>query len=210
MPGSMSSWRSTRCSGSFPTTAASSARRQHVRLGLRGHLGDLRLCSTAARGCGAPPGPLPHLKSPATAHDLYTMVLTCGNPSTMPIGTAVGGIALRPFPLLAAPAPRRVRKLPDVLGERSLGPPHTWTCNAGPTVSRPTSKATSWLAQAARPFRGSRRSLGALSFHGLICPATSMRLAPDVEGFSPQKAHRWPQLLSTFRANACSLARWRR
>ena len=57
--------------------------------------------------------------------------------------------------------------------------------------------------QAARPFRGSRRSLGAVSFHGLICPATSMRLAPNAEGFNPQKTHRWPQLLSTFRANTC-------
>jgi hypothetical protein len=58
----------------------------------------------------------------------------------------------------------RVRELPDVLGERGLGPPDKRICSAGPTVSRLVSKATSWLGQAARPFRGSRRSLGSLSF----------------------------------------------
>lgn len=41
----------------------------------------------------------------------------------------------------------RVRELPDVLGERSLGPPDTWICSAGPTVSRPVAKATSWLGR---------------------------------------------------------------
>jgi hypothetical protein len=30
----------------------------------------------------------------------------------------------------------------------------------------------------------SSRSLGALSFRGLICPATNMRLAPNAKGFS--------------------------
>jgi hypothetical protein len=30
-----------------------------------------------------------------------------------------------------------------------------------------------------------------------------MHLAPNAEGFRPQKTHRWPQLLSTFRANTC-------
>ena len=51
-------------------------------------------------------------------------------------------------------------------------------------MSRPVSKATSWLGQAARPFRGSMRSLGALSFHGLLCPATSIRLANAERVFS--------------------------
>jgi hypothetical protein len=65
------------------------------------------------------------------------------------------------------------------------------------------SKATSWLGQAARPFRGSRRSPTELSFHGLMCPASSILLATPGDGFKPQKTHRRPQLVSTFNANTC-------
>ena len=65
------------------------------------------------------------------------------------------------------------------------------------TVSMPVSKATSWAGQAARPLRGSSRSLGVLSFHGLICPASSIRRAQDAAGRSPQNTHWPPQLAST-------------
>ena len=41
----------------------------------------------------------------------------------------------------------------------------------------------------AAPLRGSRRSLGPLSFHGLIWPASSMRWPPNIEGFNPQNTH---------------------
>ena len=70
-------------------------------------------------------------------------------------------------------------------------------------MSRPVSKATSWLGQAARPFRGSRRSPAELSFHGLMCPASSILLATPGDGFKPQKTHRRPQLASTFNAKTC-------
>jgi hypothetical protein len=40
-------------------------------------------------------------------------------------------------------------------------------------------------------------------YHALIYPAISMCLAPNGKGFRPQKTHRCPPLLSTFRANTC-------
>src|SRR5215469_1446209 len=55
--------------------------------------------------------------------------------------------------------------------------------------------------QAARPLRGSRRSAGELSFHGLKWPASSIRKAPNEEGRRPQNTQRQPQLASTCRAN---------
>ena len=48
--------------------------------------------------------------------------------------------------------------------------------------SIPVSKATSWLGQAARPFRVSRRSVAELFCHGLMCPASSIFLAPSGAG----------------------------
>ena len=78
-----------------------------------------------------------------------------------------------------------------------------WIFRSAVTVSIPVSKATSWLGQAARPFRGSSRSAAELSFHGLMWPASSIRLATPGDGFKPQKTHRRPQLVSTFNAKTC-------
>ena len=78
-----------------------------------------------------------------------------------------------------------------------------WIFRSALTVSIPVSNATSWLGQAARPFRGSRRSVAELSFHGLMCPASSILLATPGDGFRPQKTHRRPQLFSTSNTNTC-------
>ena len=78
-----------------------------------------------------------------------------------------------------------------------------WMRSPPLTVSMPVSKATSWAGQAARPLRGSRRSAGELSFHGLMCPARSIRVAPNDAGRRPQKTHLLPQFASTCRANTC-------
>jgi hypothetical protein len=93
----------------------------------------------------------------------------------------------------------RERLVFDRLGQGGA----TWIRRPPLTVMRPVSKATSWPGQAARPLRGSWRSLRMLSFHGLMWPARSMRLAPNVAGFRPQKTQWFPQLASRLCAKTC-------
>jgi hypothetical protein len=65
----------------------------------------------------------------------------------------------------------------------------TWMRRPPLTVSRPVSNATSCAGHPASPLRRSSRSAGELSFQGLMCPARSMRLAPNELGLRPQKTH---------------------
>src|SRR5260370_38750607 len=82
-----------------------------------------------------------------------------------------------------------------------------WIFRSALTVSISVSNATSWLGQAARPFRGSRRSVAELSFHGLMWPASSILLATPGHGFKPQKTHRRPQFFNKLNANTCCSSR---